>query len=861
MKKILLLLILITVKNTLFSQTITGKVSDTDGSPIFGVFIREIGTSNGVSTNFDGKYLIKLRNPKATLEYIFAGHVSQKIIFNDKTELDVVLQESKLGANDIVIVGSRLSKSTKNNISAVPIDIITKEDLTKFGQLDLNQVLHFLVPSFNSNRQSGSDIADHLDPSSFRGLGPDQTLVLINGKRFHQASVIGIFGTKGRGNSLTDFNSIPVAAIERIEILRDGAAAQYGSDAIAGVINIVLKSTTNSLNANLNSMISSENDGLVLNPNINYGLKIGKSGYANITADFINRAKSFRTFEENEILKNELPRKYFGDASLQSPSFYANAEIALSEKSKVYFFGGYHSRNTEAHGYSYESDSTTDLVYTEGKGFEPLIKSNIHDYNFSIGYKYNVGKNWNLELNNTFGKNEIDLSVKNTLNQSLLGFSPTSFDCGGYRFSQNTTSFQMSKNFADILKGIGFAFGAELRSDNYEILAGEEKSWKNLYNGDLVLKGGAANFPGIRPDFEINTKRNNSSIYADLETNITEKLLLSTALRFENYSDFGNTFNYKIASRYKFSNMIAVRGAYSTGFRAPSLAQISYTTVLNDIELEESSGEEITVERYIPRNSDKITKDLGIPQLKEETSKNISAGIVLQPSNKISLTVDAYVVNVNNRIILTGNFKNDDKQILQPVLEKFGANGAQFFANAMNTQTTGMDIVGKIESNLGKGTLTTSLGINFNNLKIIKVNPVEALGNQTENFVGERQKSLITHSAPGSKIHLILDYKKNKFTSNIRMNYFKGFGIVNYSSLKDDNSKLILNNYSDAYTLDANLGYKILNFLEVNLGASNITNNLPSTQNVDFTETGGKFESVQMGFGGRYFYGKLNFSF
>ncbi len=862
MKKNLLLLFFIIASYPLLSQTITGKVSDTDGSPIFGAFIRELGTTNGTSTNFDGKYSIKLRNPTSTLEYIFAGHISQKIDFSGKTDLNVVLLESKLSSNDIVIVGSRLSNATKDYISPVPIDIITKQELTKFGQLDLNQILHFLIPSFNSNRQSGSDIADHLDPSSFRGLGPDQTLVLLNGKRYHQAAVIGTFGTRGRGNTLTDFNTIPVSSVERIEILRDGAAAQYGSDAIAGVINIVLKSNSTTLNANINSAISSENDGLMLNPSVNYGLKIGKNGFANITGELLTRDKTFRPIDKlADSVGAEIPRRLFGESSFQNASIYLNSEVNLNKKANIYIFGGYNNRSTEAQGFTYQSDSITDLIYTNKKGFEPLVVSNTKDYNLSFGLKYKLLKEWNLELNNTFGKNTIGLSVNNTINLSLLDQSPKDFYCGEYGFSQNTSSVQLSKNFKNTFEGISFAFGAEYRIDNYNISAGDENSWKNYATDNLDgIKGGSQNFPGIRPEFAINANRNNSSVYVDIETNFTKKWLLSTALRFENYSDFGSTFNYKIASRYQLFDFITLRSAFSTGFRAPSLAQIKYTTILNDIDFDSNLEEIISAEKIIPRNSDNITKNLGIPALKEETSNNISVGVVLKPSKKTTLMIDAYMVDVNNRIILTGTFKTDDKNILQPVLNSLNVSGAQFFANTMNTKTTGLDIMGKIESNVGKGTLTTSIAMNFNALRIIKINPVAALENQIENFVGERQKSLITHSAPNTKFHFILDYKNNKLTSNLRMNFFGGFGLVNYSTLKDDSEKTILNNYSDAYTLDLNVGYKLGNHLNLVIGTSNLLNTLPSNQNVNFTETGGRYESVQMGFGGRYLFGKLAIS-
>uniref|UniRef100_UPI0025B7DC01 TonB-dependent receptor n=1 Tax=Flavobacterium sp. TaxID=239 RepID=UPI0025B7DC01 len=428
MKKIALLIILLNTAFLFAQKEISGVVRDKSGNPLPGVNILEKGTTNGASTNFEGGYLIKVKEG-AVLIFSYVGYTNvEKPSSNSKT--DVVLDENGGQVlNDVVIVGSRNTKRTVVN-SAVPIDVINVQDVTtQSGKLEINQLLQYVAPSFNANKQSGSDGADHVDPASLRGLGPDQTLVLINGKRRHQSSLINLFGTRGRGNTGTDLNAIPATSIKRIEILRDGAAAQYGSDAIAGVINIVLNDNVDELtgsvtygvfntnakgdfvdgtpntknfrldqNGNGNSYGKNQSfDGGSVKVAANYGVAIGeKGGFANFTTEYINKNKTLRPAYDF--------RKGFGDASIQGFNIFGNLAIPVSERTQFYAFGGRNYRDTDAYAFTRNGgERVVESVYPGG--YTPRITSNIIDNSLAAGFRTKTASGWNIDLSNTYGKN------------------------------------------------------------------------------------------------------------------------------------------------------------------------------------------------------------------------------------------------------------------------------------------------------------------------------------------------------------------------------------------------------------------------------------------------------------------------
>lgn len=847
MKQVFLLLLLC-FAFTGFAQTtlVTGKVTGTNGEILAGATVVEKGTSNGTTTDAQGRYRLTLLSKTAILVASYVGFEKQEMAA--QPTLDFVLPEGNL-LNQVEVVGSRSLNRSPTDTPA-PVDIIDIQKVTsRTGQLDVNQLLQYAAPSFNSNRQTGSDGADHVDPASLRGLGPDQTLVLINGKRRHQSSLVNLFGTRGRGNTGTDLNAIPAAAIERIEILRDGAAAQYGSDAIAGVINIVLKSTTGVLEANVNGgayqakyrFDSKKFDGLNYNVNANYGVSVGKDGFINLTGDFNYRDHTNRA----NTNPGDLARRQYGDPRIQNASVYLNARIPLSEKTQLYAFGGLNHRKGDAYAWTRFAGDDRNVPAIYPDGFDPIISSKIEDRALTVGVRRLIGKG-DLDFYNTIGQNKFHYLVNNTLNTSLGAASPTSFDAGGFKLLQNVTGLRYSRFYKTVLQGFNLAAGAEYRVENYQIFAGEEKSYKSYVPG---VAPGSQGFPGFQPSDVVNKNRNNLGVYVDLEADLTKALMVGIAGRYEHYSDFGGTMNGKLSARYKLTDYLTLRGTASTGFRAPSLPQIYFnSTITNFVQ-----GKPVEV--LIARNDSKVTQALGIPKLKQETSQNLSLGVTLNPAANLSLTVDGYLVKIKNRIVLTGQFSDDD-DVIGEDLKALGVGKAQFFTNAISTTTKGLDVVLTHRMPLGAGHLTTSLAANFNNLKIDTVITTPKLQGKENIYFDIRERYFVMASAPPSKINLGFDYALQKWNFMVRLTRF---GEIKLADWNYDPQKLDV--YTPKVTTDVTVGYRFSKQIGLAIGGSNIFNVYPSMFTPSLTETGGAWDPVQMGSNGAFWFARVNLRF
>ena len=864
--KLTLLIIPVLFSTTIFGQGIKGKIIDADiKEGIVGATVSVENTSYSTSTDLQGNFSIKLPKGDYKMNISFSGYDKKTIsIIVPATTIitipDISLEEATGATQDevLILVGSRATEGRGKNEGTAPVDVISSEQLQSFGQMDLNQILHFLVPAFNSNRQSGSDVADHVDPTSLRGLGPDQTLVLLNGKRYHQSAAIGVYGTRGRGNTGTDLNSIPVASIDHIEILRDGAAAQYGSDAIAGVINVVLKTTTKELSGSINSGLYGAGDGFMINPSVNYGLKIGQNGFLNLTGEILSKAKTFRKADAEFLDGNgQSGRTLFGDASYVNSSIYLNSEMNLSPKTKFYSTGGFNFRSTDAQGFTVVESSPSNIQSIFPNGYEPRAASNISDINLTLGLKTKTNSGWEIDLYNTYGRNGVSLTALNVLNPSQVlnkANYQTSFDAGGYNLSQNTSGLTFTKNFEKVLSGVNVSLGSEFRTDSYNIVGGEESSWKRYDDKGIRANGGAQNLPGVRPENVVQASRTNFGIYGDMEVNVTNSWLIATALRYENYSDFGGTLIGKIASRIIATDALSFRGSFSSGFRAPSLAQVYYGSIINDL-ITDENGDEQYVKRLIANNKSDIAKAYGVPALKQEQSLNGSLGFVVQPSKNLSFTVDAYSVSISNRMVLTGNFPPFNQTIID-AFKKLDVISAAGFFNALDTQTYGVDLVANYTAPIGAGTLTSSLALNYNDISISKINVSPGLEGQEDLFLDKRQRSLITYAAPKYKVHALFDYKISKISAGVRFTGFSSIDFVDYYLANDKP-----NHYDPKFTTDLSLGYELSKNVKFMLNGSNIFNVYPNKQNPVDTETGGMYEAVQMGYGGSFYSVRLKFRF
>jgi len=930
MKKLITFSILMVFAIYMSAQyKVEGTVTDANNDPLIGVNIVEDGTVNGTISDLDGNYRLNVSSSNSNLIFSYTGFTTQEIPIDGAERVNVLLSEGvALGA--VQVVGTRSYKRTATT-TPVAVDIIDIQEIAaKNGNAELNKILQYLAPSFNAQKQSGSDGAEHIDPASLRGLGPDQTLVLINGKRRHQSSLVNIFGTRGRGNSGTDMNAIPASSIERIEILRDGAAAQYGSDAIAGVINIVLRSETNKLTGSVtvggfnpdapDEVVLNDDgepngidydeftpnvpgnfldldgdgtlpreddptlDGVTTKVGLNYGFDIGEGGFVNFTTEYINKEKTLRpgaTF-----------RRGFGEAEISGFGAFFNAAIPIGESAEFYAFGGRNYRDTDAFAFTRNAGDDRAVPSLYPNGFTPRITSIITDNSISAGFRRNVGDGWSADFNNTYGENVFAYTIKGTNNATLGDRSPTRFDAGGHTFAQNTTNLDFSKYF-DNANGTGFniAFGLEYKTDNFTIFAGEEGSYAAYdVNGLPItspdqegtgLAAGSQGFPGYSPANEVDESRSNVALYADAEFDLTEEFLVSGALRFENFSDFGSTLNWKLATRYLVSDQLTLRGAVSTGFRAPSLTQLFYNLRFTGFQ----NG--VLTETLLSANGTPVTDGFGIQPLKEEESFNASAGIAYR-NGPLTLTVDGYYIDISDRVVISGFF---DASFLN-----LGVDGAQFFANAADTRSTGLDLVLSYKAALNNGhSLTGTLAANINDLVVTDVNTddivqalvgdelemlreeliglpqnlidelfaeleneiIESVVNEefVQTFFGPRERSLLEDAAPAYKVALNVNYDIGKFNFGAAGTQF---GSVSYISF-DDVTPV---NYAAKAVFDITASVNIADNVNFTVGANNIFNTYPTQQDANSnTDSGGYFDAVQMGFGGSYYYARAGFSF
>jgi iron complex outermembrane receptor protein len=883
---------------------VSGKVTNESNKTLIGVSVLEKGTTNGTVTDADGHFKIQTAGNSASLIFSYTGYETKEVALNGQTDLSVSLKED-VELEVIQVVGSRSFKRTVTD-SPVPIDVINVAEIAASnGRVDMNQIIQYVASSFNATKQSGSDGADHIDPASLRGMGPDQTLVLINGKRMHQSSLVNVFGTRGRGNTGTDLNAIPVASIKKIEILRDGASAQYGSDAIAGVINILLNDQTDGIIANVTyGMFSTKAggdyaqqifdtqggwepvlfnidgtnridgkdkkfDGNTAKIDLNYGIKIGdKGGFINFTSEFLTKEHTFRpSFDW---------REGYGSAAIDQFQFIVNSAIPVSKNTDIYFFGGSGDRGTDAYAYTRGApgidgdDRTVASLYPNG--FNPRITSKILDNTITVGIRHKMSNGWNTDFSNSYGSNNFHYFIKETNNASMGNTSPINFDAGGHSLSMNLTSFDMTKYYDNFASGFNLAFGAEFRRENFQIFSGEEASYAAYdINGVAITDpslqspyinefgqqapGGSQGFPGYSSENVVNEFRTNASIYVDAELNITKKFLVSGALRFEKYSDFGNSFNYKIASRYEILKGFSARVSYSTGFRAPSLAQIHYNLLFNNIVAGAS------LRTLLASNTSTVAKAFGIKPLTQETAENLAAGLTLKRGS-FTASVDGYMINVKNRIILTDIFDASSLGV--------GAEAAQFFANGVNTQTTGIDVVLNYNIPLG-GSSTNSIYTNFaGNVNKTKIIDINSGGLNEFTFFGPFSRAYLEAAAPPFKLTLNVGFKTAKLDVSFAYTEFsevklQDFQWIDTPATNQAEADALYAIATDVYkangTLDFSISYKLMKNLRITAGSYNLLNVRPTPQFDGWTDQGGFNDSVQMGSDGAYYFIRLGFNF
>jgi len=863
------------------SQTIKGVVSDSKGNALEGVTIKVVASKAVTTSSKNGSFSI-VANTNDVLEFSSIGFESKKQLAVGSS-MNIMLTASTTDLQDIILVGSRGLGRVKTE-SPVPVDVIKLTDVgMNTARMDLTSTLNFVAPSFNYNKQSGADGADHVDIGTLRGLGPDQTLVLINGKRRHSTALVGLFGTRGRGGSGVDLNGFPMSAVDRIEILRDGASAQYGSDAIAGVMNIVLRKNTNEWNIttgmagyydkkfntnqfknNNDYLYSGPIDGVTSSISANRGFDIGKKGgFINLSVDVLDQGKTFRQAASSNIEdKYGLPtntwRQGFGDGSMKSIGAMFNMEVPLGDDIKFYAFGSINSKKSDAYAYTRNWSArptrfpvnpngslifVPDIMFKSGSGdtsYNPHIQGNIQDISMVTGFSKTSNRGWDWDLSNAFGNNNFHYFGDGTFNASNIGnVSQTHFDDGGFNFLQNTTNLDISKQFGKVNNGgIKVAYGGEIRFEEYSIFKGEINSYKAFTNSfGLQQAPGAQGFPGFSPDDKVKANRLVSGAYSDIEFTPSEMFLITAAVRAENYSDFGSVATFKTSARLKLSSNFNLRGSFSTGYRAPSLQQKYFSNTLTSF----SNGG--LVQSRIARNDDVISKLAGIPSLKQETSTNMSVGFSWKPAKGLTFTVDGYSIKMKDRVVLSGLFSAGDESLpteLTSKLNGLGVATAQFFANAVNTTNTGVDFVADYQKKISATEKFKFLFVgNIQNISIDAINVPAALSTTEYNantFFNDREKYFLKASAPKSKYSMSFDYTKNKVSFGTRLTYFgsltlTGFGYngdgINPEVPSDADENVMLPelfNYSGKVSTDLYLNVQLNKKTSWILGADNILN-------------------------------------
>lgn len=903
------------------SGTVQGKVTDSTGAAIAGAVVTVEKTSVRATTTQAGRYTLRGVPAGSQVIRIRAiGYVPASVTLEVAGDLthDVTLERSPVDLAPIdVVVGSR-GKHTAAEELAVPVDVYTAEQIQQQGTTETSQILQSLSPSVNFPRQSVTDANDIMRPFTLRGLSPDHTLVLVNGWRRHQMAVLNTFAYgMGAGSTGVDMNAIPGGAVERIEVLRDGAAAQYGSDAIAGVVNVVLKEGKFApfLSTNAGQYITGKgykNDGTTVDMNGGVGIALGRGSLA-LFGEFQQRDKTNRAWADPFLVdaagnadsinpktgqvvvkRNSFqnPDHHWGDGLEKDAMTFANFRMPLnaSGSSEVYAFSGYSHRVGTGNGYYRYFDGNRNWQEIYPQGFLPEFKPKDEDFSMTGGIRTGAG-GWSIDFGGSYGVNRFDYNLENTLNASLgpclatacapgpdgvLGTSDdpgipnqTKFFAGRLLKREALGALNIARSVEVGLPGpLNIAVGAAVRREQFKIEAGEKASWINGNHLDQdsagPAPGGSSVFGGFSPTDATDHSRTNYGAYADLETNLSKQVLANVAGRFENYSDFGSNVSGKLALRYQPSRRVVVRGAASTGFRAPGLAQNYFSHVTTSY----IAGQLVEVGNF-PTN-DPASKLFGAKPLKEEKSVNLSGGFAVTPRDNLTFTVDLFHIKINDRILLGATFDDDTTLAILAANGYTGIGGLQYFTNGLDTKTQGIDLGANLRVPAGEtGTLTFDLGVNYTKNTITHVDPLPAiLANSSEPGLIDSVTYIgITEERPDWRGTLTTTYDRGRFHTLARASYFGKF-----SSAQPGFCDLCRENYGAKTLFDLEAGYNF-NQIKVSIGARNLFDVYPdqpkSTRVVDgagdtakdFNNNFGVFPwaaASPFGYNGRFVYTRVD---
>jgi iron complex outermembrane recepter protein len=812
--------------------------------------------------------------------------------------LSGVATAQQAAPNDVVVVtGTRVGDRSALD-TAVAVDVVSADALEKIGVTEVNQALSVALPSFNFPRPALNDGTDTVRPASLRGLAPDQTLVLVNSKRRHTAALVNVNGSIGRGSSAVDLNTLPTSSIASIEVLRDGASAQYGSDAIAGVINVRMREASEGgsftvvhgrRDSSYTVPVAPPPAGLPITAGSNVtrdvsdgetttltgwkGFDLFGSGFVTVSGEYKKQERTERpgldtrqqyarptptTFDAREATVNRF-NAWTGEPEVEQSTVFVNAGYDINEEVALYGWASYQAREALSAGFFRRPLDDRNTIQIYPNGFLPKINPDVTDLSWAYGARFGLGE-WDLDASAGYGSNKMEFTIRDTLNRSLGPTSKTIFDAGGFEYGQFVLNLSGVRQYeVGLASPLNVAAGVEYRKELYEIFAGEPDSYRNggvlLANGTPTASG-AQVFPGFRPENEVDTDRNAVSVYLDLEANVTDAFLVSAAVRAEDYSDFGDTVTGKLAARYDFTDSFAIRGSVQNGFRAPSLQQQFFeTTSTNFI-----SGVPFDITTFPV--SDPIAVALGAQPLKAEESVNYSLGAVFRAGD-FSLTVDGYQINVDDRIVLSENLTQANVRTFLQSRGFIGAGGGRFFINGVDTETQGVDIVAAYRfPELAIGQFNATLGANFSSTDVTRIPAIPVLAALTPAPELFSRVNILTFEdgQPEDKYTLSLDWTLGMFSATARAIRY-GEVLVPQPVAAQDYT------LSPKTLLDLEARAEFGEHVTVSIGADNVFDEYPDAATINssfnLNSTGNTpFSNYSpFGYSGRYIYGRLALNF
>lgn len=752
----------------------------------------------------------------------------------------------------VIVTGTRAQERTAS-ASLSPIDVIAGDSLRSSGSSELATVLAKLIPSINFPRPSLVDGAELTRPAQLRGLSPDQVLVLVNGKRRHTSAFVNLGGAVGRGSAPADLNAIPLSAIDHIEVLRDGASARYGSDAIAGVINIILKSADHGGSISTKYGQYKKGDGIQRQVAGNSGFALGDNGFVSLSGegannDYTDRAgKDFRPASVGSTTYGQHVFRQ-GEPETEEGKFQFNSAYSLNDAAELYGFGGYSKRRGETAAFYRASNASNNNPVLHPNGYLPLINGTLQDTSLVLGLRGELLDNWHYDLSANYGKNTYELRTK-TINTSLGLDTPHAFDNGTLTNDQRQLSLDLSREFSLgwLPYPVSVAFGTEYLHQGYQIEAGQPESY---------YQTGSSGLGGFRDSDAGSSSRHNFAQYLDLETHFTDKLAVSAAVRHEDYSDFGSNVSGSLSARYDFTPRVALRGSVSTGFRAPSLAQQNFTFTSSQL-----IGNTIQESGTFAADS-QVARLLGAEDLKAEKSRNYSLGLVLEPLDNLTVTADLYHIDIRDRVSLSSNLVLNNTAI-----DYLKANGvgninytsARYFTNATDTSTDGVDLVANYRYRLDNGIRWNStLGYNYNHTKVtdVKANPaiLDQLGVNLVRVDRRERIGLLGDTTPQHKLSLANDFNYGNWALHSNLVRYGEFTSYQADKVNDQT-------FSAAWLLDLAVDYKLQNWL-FTLGGDNVTDKYPEKVNA-YASSGGNLAYSTFspyGYSGAFYYAKVAYS-